>query len=136
MPITINNRKIKTVPNQRIVEINKAITDKDHLYTKNNLEALGRAAKKLQSIGGFKLYMYLAKNQEKYAFALSSADFYTWSGLSKQAYTTAFNELVKCGFLVQDKKNEILYHFYENSVDKEEEKDDTVIIVPSNTFSF
>lgn len=101
----------KTVPNQRTITVSKQPTNKDNKYTCNNLEALGEAAKRLQSKGGFKLYMYLAKNQDKYNFALSSSDFCAWSGLGIAAYNTAFNELVNEGFLILNgtKNNYIFY---------------------------
>ena len=57
-----------SVPNQRLLTVSKEPTNKANLFTANNLEALGQAAKRLQSKGGFKLYMYLAKNQDKYSF--------------------------------------------------------------------
>ena len=121
---------IKTVPHQRIIDINKAPTDKQHLYTANNLAAIDEAAASLQSIGGFKLYIYLAKNQNKYTFALSSADFMEWSGLGKQAYSTAFDDLVNQGYLIQDKKQKNRYSFFDKAqpTDKEEKPRDEVII--------
>lgn len=79
----------------------------------NNLSAIDEAARLLQSKGGFKLYMYFAKNQNKYAFALSSSDFMEWSGLAYSAYTSAFKELVQHGFLVQNPKKENEYFFYD-----------------------
>ena len=91
-----------TVPNQRTITVNKEKTDKQHRYTANNLAALDEAARLLQSKGGFKLYMYLAKNQDKYYFALSSADFCQWSGLGIAAYNTAFEELKDKGYLVSN----------------------------------
>ena len=54
--------KTNRVPNQREVTVAKEPTDKAHKYTANNLAALDEAARRLQSKGGFKLYMYLAKN--------------------------------------------------------------------------
>lgn len=121
---------IKTVPHQRVIEVNKEPTDKQHLYTANNLAAIDEAAGKLQSIGGFKLYIYLAKNQNKYTFALSSADFMEWSGLGKQAYSTAFDDLIKQGYLKQDKKLKNKYSFFDKAQpsDKEETPKDEVII--------
>ena len=44
--------------------------------------------------------MYFAKNQDKYSFALSSADFCEWSGLGIGAYNTAFEELKEQGYLI------------------------------------
>ena len=108
----------KTVPNQRVITVHKEPTDKQHLYTKNNLEAIDEASRTLKSLGGFKLFIYLAKNQDNYNFALSSSDFQEWSGLSRSAYTTAFNELVEHGYLVSENNNNI-YEFYEKPVPKE-----------------
>ena len=96
-----------TVPNQRTITVNKEKTDKSHRYTANNLDALDEAARRLQSKGGFKLYMYLAKNQNNYSFALSSADFCAWSGLGITAYNSAFEELREQGYskLISEIKN-------------------------------
>lgn len=92
---------MKTVPNQRIIKIIKSPTDKQHLYTANNLQALFEAMQNLKSLCGFKLYMYLAKNQNNYEFALSSQDFCESAGCSMSAYNTAFKELVEKGYLIQ-----------------------------------
>lgn len=110
--------KIESVPNQRILTIHKEPTDKQHKYTVNNLEAMGEAAKRLQSKGGFKLYMYLAKNQDKYNFALSSTEFCSWSGLGIAAYRTAFEELKTEGYLIPKdatKEKETIYTFYDKA---------------------
>lgn len=104
-------KKIKTVPHQRTVKVSKSATDKAHKYTMNNLEALAEASRNLQSLGGFKLYMYLAKNQENYYLALSNADFKEWSGLGRRAYNTAFEELKKKGYLVPLNDSESVYFF-------------------------
>lgn len=106
-----NNR----VPNQREITVAKAPTDKAHLYTANNLNALDEAARRLQSKGGFKLYMYLAKNQDKYNFNLSSNDFMIWSGLGYTAYTTAFAELEEEGYLILKEGTETIYTFFDKS---------------------
>ena len=100
-------------PNQRIITVNKAKCDKEHLYTMNNLDAIDEAAFNLQSKGGFKLYLYLAKNQDKYNFALSSRDFIEWSGLSRTAYRTAFQELEAYGYLIKDDFCDNIYTFYD-----------------------
>lgn len=92
---------MKTVPNQRIIKINKSPTDKQHLYTTNNLQALFDAMHNLTSFCGFKLYMYLAKNQNNYDLALSSTDFCESASCSMTAYNTAFKELVDKGYLIQ-----------------------------------
>ena len=38
---------IKTVPNQRIITVNKALADKEHLYMVINLQALNLACRTL-----------------------------------------------------------------------------------------
>lgn len=103
----------KTVPNQRVVTVKKEQANKQNLYTINNLMALNYAAGMLESKGGFKLYIYFAKNQNNYNFALSSSDFCAWSGLSQTAYTTAFKELQDKGFLVEDRYKKGKFVFYE-----------------------
>lgn len=108
----------KNVPNQRTITVNKAKTDKQNKYTANNLAALDEAARRLQSKGGFKLYMYLAKNQNNYSFALSSADFCYWSGLGLTAYNTAFEELKEQGYLIpkdKSKEKETVFVFFDKS---------------------
>ena len=123
---------MKTVPNQRTITVSKAKTDKQHRYTTNNLEALDEAARRLQSKGGFKLYIYLAKNQDNYSFALSSADFCGWSGLGIAAYNTAFEELKEQGYLIaknSENKKETRFVFYDKSqIGKTEDK--VIIEIP------
>lgn len=103
--------RIKTVPNQRVISVNKAPADKEHLYTCINLQALNTACRTLQSKAGVKLYLYLAKNQDKYTFALSSADFMDWAGVKRDAYNSAFKELEEQGYLSSIGGNR--YAFYE-----------------------
>ena len=126
-------KPIETVPNQRVLTIHKEPTDKQHKYTCNSLEALGEAAKRLQSKGGFKLYMYLAKNQDKYNFALSSSDFCNWSGLGIAAYRTAFEELEKQGYLIINGSSTNNYIFYDKAQkeDEAEQKDNINITIPT-----
>ena len=127
------SKPIETVPNQRVLTIHKEPTDKQHKYTCNSLEALGEAAKRLQSKGGFKLYMYLAKNQDKYNFALSSSDFCNWSGLGIAAYRTAFEELEKQGYLIINGSSTNNYIFYDKAQKEDEaaEKDNINITIPT-----
>lgn len=53
-----------------------------------------------------------------------------WSGLGKQAYSTAFDDLVNQGYLIQDKKQKNKYSFFDKAqpIDKEERPKDEVII--------
>lgn len=102
----------RTVPNQRTIIVYKSPTNKQNLYATLNLSALDEAASQIKSEGGFRLYIYLAKNQNNYNFVLSSSHFQQWSGCGKTAYTTGFNELVEKGYLVPNPKvkNGFIFH--------------------------
>ena len=109
------SKELKTVPNQKVITINKLScckTDKNNLYTTNRLDGIDQAAKLLQSQNGYKLYIYLAKNQDKYTFALSSKHFTEWSGCSMTAYNTAIKELIEKGYLKQDNNNYYIFYDY------------------------
>lgn len=58
--------------NQKTITItNKPPCDKNHPYTVTNLSAKYFAMRKLQSLAGYKLWEYLAANQENYTIELS-----------------------------------------------------------------
>lgn len=120
---------VNKVPNQRVLTVNKAPTDREHLYTVNNLEAINEAAKYLQTKAGFKLYFYIAKNQNQRQFALSSQDFCNWGGVGIRAYTSAFEELEREGFLIPKEEGSSIYMFYDKSrLDLAEKHGDKVTI--------
>jgi exo-beta-1,3-glucanase (GH17 family) len=121
-----NNR----VPNQRHITISKSPTDKKNIYTTNNLCAIDEAASRLQSKAGFKLYMYLAKNQDKHSFNLYSSDFVVWAGVGIRAYNSAFDELVEEGYLILKEGTKTIYTFYDKSQIQKEEDDDITIQIP------
>lgn len=102
---------MKTVPNQRIIKIKKEPTDKQHKYTMNNLDAINEALAQLNEKASFKLYMYFAKNQNNYEFALSSANVEECCGFAYTAYRTAFKELVDKGYLVPVNEKQTLFIF-------------------------
>ena len=113
MPVD-TDRTIKLVPNQKLIVVNKAESNKKHLYCILNLQALDRACNVLQSKAGIKLYLYLAKNQNKYIFALSSKDFEEWAGVGKTAYDTAVSELIAFDYLVKRAGTKDTYDFNES----------------------
>ena len=108
------------VPNQKIVTVNKELCDKEHIYTVHNLNALDYAAGNLVTDLGFKLYMYIAKNQDKYSFPLSNVLFCSWANCGRSAYNTAVKELIEKGYLVQTEGSKTAYSFYEYPRMKEE----------------
>ncbi len=120
--------QIKTVANQRVITVMKTTCDKNHPYTMNNLEALDEAAGKLKTKAGFKLYIYLAKNQDKYEFALSSKAFIKWAGVGIDAYTAAFNELVANRYLIAKEGKKTIFTFYDKAQQFELDTIETVTI--------
>jgi hypothetical protein len=98
-------------PNQKVVQVNKEVCNKDNLYAMFNIEAMESAALDLDA-GPFKLWCYFAKNQDGYTFALSSKDVEETFGLKIKQYNNAVAKLIEKGYLVQeeDKNN---YKFIE-----------------------
>ena len=102
----------KTVPNQKVITINKEQCDGKHLYAAINLDAMHWAAQNLDG-NPFKLWIYFAKNQKDYHFALSSNDVKEFFGLKKDAYNRAIQVLQEKGYLVAENNNSNKYNFYE-----------------------
>lgn len=125
----MTNQAYATVPNQRVLTINKEPCNKENKYSVNNLSALDEAARRLNTKAGFKLYIYLAKNQDKFSFALSSQDFCYWSGCGRTAYRSAFEELEKEGYLIKSLDQENRYTFYDKSRIEEE---NIIIDIPND----
>ena len=103
------------VPHQRVITVNKSPCNKQNKFTVNNLSALDEAVGRLVEKASFKLYIYLAKNQDSYIFNLSSSHFLQWANVGIKAYNTAFKELVKEGYLIQKEGTEDIYTFYDKS---------------------
>lgn len=111
-----NMSNIKLVPNQKAITIHKEPCDntcKENYYAKINLVAMAQAALNLDA-GAFKLWIYFAKNQPGYQFALSKADVQESFGMKKTQYDNAIKELKDKGYLAQDKG--AYYSFYEAPV--------------------
>ena len=89
---------MKLTANQKLVEVSKA---GDGKHTILNLEALQRASSDLQG-EAFKLWVYLAKNQNGYTFALSMVDALSWGLGSKSSYYRAVKELEEKGYLLKN----------------------------------
>lgn len=92
---------LKTVPNQKVVKINKEECNKTHLYAAINLAAMERAAQDLEA-GAFKLWIFFAKNQNNYTFALSSKEVKDSFGMGIKQYNTAIEKLIEKGYLVAE----------------------------------
>lgn len=101
---------MNTVPNQKIVTTKAAKHDRDNIYATLNIEAMEKAMGVLKP-NAFKLWCYLAKNQNNYTFALSSADACGFCKMSKPTYLTSIQELIANGYLINTSGNS--YDFYE-----------------------
>lgn len=109
-----------SVPNQRIISVKKAKADKNNLYAIFNLEALQRACNLLVSKAGFKLYVYCARHQNNFTFALSREDFMQYANVAETAYKTAVNELITYGYLVEtETKGRYIFNELGNRKEKE-----------------
>lgn len=88
------------------------LMDKDHIYRKFSIQGIESALK--LSPNAFKLYMYLAKNKQNYKLALSKAAIYNMTGMVKNTYKRAKQELIENGYLTIEGKH--LYTFHQNPV--------------------
>ena len=97
-----------TVPNQKVIRIEKEPCGKGNLYAAINLNAMEAAAQDLDA-GAFKLWIYFAKNQNGYEFALSSKDTHDTFGLGKSQYDTAVKKLISSGYLTNTQGNQYTF---------------------------
>lgn len=101
---------IETVANQKTITTRGAAHDKNNLYATLNLEALEQAMALLKP-NAFKLWCYMAKNQNNYTFALSCADACAFCNITKPTYLSGIQELITVGYLINTNGNH--YDFYE-----------------------
>lgn len=99
-----------TVPNQKTVTTRSAKHDKDNVYAAINIKAM-EIAMSLLKPNTFKVWCYMAKNQNNYTFALSCADACAFCKMSKPTYLASIQELIDNGYLVNTHGNS--YDFYE-----------------------
>ena len=94
----------KTYPNQKTIKVKKEKCDKQNHYTMINLNALETAGIDLKA-GAFKLWIYLAKNQDNFTFGLSNKATEETFGIKKDQYDKAVKELIEKGYLIETSKN-------------------------------
>lgn len=102
------NNIYKSSPNQKTITVKKEPTDNQNYYTMINLNALELASIDLKA-GAFKLWIYLAKNQNNYTFALSNKAAQQYFGIKKDQYDSAVKELIEKGYLIETSKNKYLF---------------------------
>ena len=105
---------MKTSPNQREVLITRDMPTKANhkpylaIYSEN----IEEAARNLTPVA-FKLYLYLASNQDGYNGAFSTAHFSEKFGCDVKSAKTAFTTLVNNGYLTQSPNQKNLFIFNE-----------------------
>ena len=99
----------KTVPNQKVVKVQKQVCNKANLYATINIEAMEAAAQELKA-GAFKLWVYFAKNQNGYQFALSNKAVLDTFGIKKDQYDSAIKELLNKSYLVETGGNQYIFN--------------------------
>lgn len=100
-----------------MIKVYKDLTDKQHLYSQNNLKSIDEAMKDLKTIPGLKLYWYISKNQRFYKLSFSIDDFCQWANLQKSDYEIGFNELFEKGYITKNQDNS--YSFFDKAGNQE-----------------
>ena len=126
------NRNYNTVPNQKVVKVQKAPVDNINKYSKINIEAAHNAMKDLaETKAGFMLWYYFAENQNGYEFALSSKAVENATGIKIKAYNSAIAAMIDKGYLVNTKGN--YYVFHEIPVRENEDDNEKSLILPEDS---
>ena len=90
-----------TVANQDIVTVQKEKCDTDNIYAKINIEAMQLAMKDLTP-AQFQVWLYFAKNQAGYTFAVSPAAALNEFGIKKDTFQKAKVVLKEKGYLIEN----------------------------------
>lgn len=101
-----------SVPNQNIVEVHKEPCNKNNLYATININAMSLAMKDLTPVQ-FQVWMYFAKNQAGYVFAVSPAAALAEFGIKKDSFQKAVVVLKEKKYLVPNPakgSNYFLFH--------------------------
>ena len=108
-----------TVPNQKVVHVNRQKCDKNFLQvSKDNWYA----ANKDLGPYGLQLYLYIAGNRDGFDFALSQEAAERDAGITKTTFHKYVQVLIEKGYLVPRKENSNIYDFYEVPKRKEDKE--------------
>ena len=108
-----------TVPNQKVVHVNRQKCDKNFLQiSKENWYAVNK------DLGpyGLQLYLYIAGNRDGFDFALSQEAAERDAGITKTTFHKYVNLMIEKGYLVPRKENSNIYDFYEVPKRKEDKE--------------
>ena len=122
-----------TVPNQKTITTKGTTHDKSHPYGTIGVEAM-EIAMNLLKPNTFKLWCYMAKNQNNHTFALSCVDACKFCNMGRNTYLTGIQELIEAGYLVNTSGNS--YDFYEKLPEEKEVIHITVKKEVPKEFSF
>lgn len=125
-----------SVPNQRIIYIQRTSNDVKSNYLKVSNESMAKATKDIHKIGTYKLWLYLCSNRNGYKKELSSAHFINWSNTSQSTYDRAWKELIELGYIKQSDKNKNVFYFFEESETYNERISYNMIIEPMDDNEF
>lgn len=108
-----------TVPNQKVVHVNRQKCDKNFLQiSKENWYA----ANKDLSPYGLQLYLYIAGNKDGFDLALSQEAAEQEAGIKKTTFHSYVKTMIDKGYLVPRKENSNIYDFYEVPKREEDKK--------------
>ena len=108
-----------TVPNQKVVHVNRQKCDKNFLQiSKDNWYA----ANKDLGPYGLQLYLYIAGNRDGFDFALSQEAAERDAGITKTTFHKYVKVLIEKGYLAPRKENSNIYDFYEVPKRKEDKE--------------
>lgn len=110
---------METVPNQNIVEVRKEPTDKQNLYACINLGAMQLAMKDLTP-AQFQVWLYFAKNQAGYQFAVSPAAALNEFGIKKDTFQKAVLVLKEKRYLTPNSAKGKNYWIFREIPEEEE----------------
>ena len=122
-----------SLPNQKVVQINKAPCDEMNVYAKMNVEAIDKAAKDLSKGSAFKLWVYFAKNTNGFEFELSAVAVQTFCGVTEKTYREAVKELVAKRYLVPRGEKSNHFDFYEIPQELEVPRNGSIITCHTST---
>lgn len=94
--------------NQKRITIQKEECNNKNRYAVINLQSLNQAMQSLTRGSSFKLWMYLAKNQNEYEFDLSKVDCSHW-GIKSDSYYSAVKDLIEKGYLQEIASNKFVF---------------------------
>ena len=99
-----------TVPNQKVVHVNRQKCDKNFLQiSKENWYAANKAL----SPYGLQLYLYIAGNKDGFDLALSQEAAEQEAGIKKTSFHKYVNLMIEKGYIVPRKENSNIFDFYE-----------------------